>query len=168
MDTSGSYLLYLEPNNQLDEKYRAFMQRVMVSICGCICFSERINYNRMAKRPGQTELPDQSAYFITEKSDEVEAYKIKSLGDNRLEVGMKLPKDQIKALSCAEQEKNNQVVRAFLTELEVALQNRSSFVNMMNLNDPYEDICKALSMKAEVEGFQRDVLSTTHGLLSKT
>lgn len=143
------------------------MQRVMASVCGSICFGERINYNRMGKRQQQVELPDQSAYFITEKGDDVEAYRIKSLADNRLEVGLKLPKDQIKPLSCAEQEQNRTLVLHFLEELELSLQNKSSFANLLNLNDVYDDICRLIGMKSEVKTFQRDVLSTTHQLIPK-
>lgn len=168
LDATGSYLLYLEPGAQLEEKYRAFMQRVLVSICGCVCFGERVNYARMSRRPGQPELPDQAAYFITEKAEDVEAYRIKSLADSRLEIGLKLPKDQIRKLACAEQDKNRACVAAFLTELEGILQSRNNFANSANLNDPFDDICKTLLMKAEVEQFQRDVLGTTHVLLPKT
>jgi hypothetical protein len=81
-------------------------------------------------------------------------------------VGVKLPRENLKVLVSADQEKNKTVVIEFLQELHVILTNRNYFNNMINLNDIYDEICTAVKMKDEVNNFKRDVLSTTHELLT--
>lgn len=85
-----------------------------MSLCGVIFFGERINYNRMTRKLDSTGLAEQQAYFVTEKDGEADTYKIKSLEDNRLEIGGKVPRDSVKGLACGEQQANRATVAEFL------------------------------------------------------
>ncbi len=95
------------------------MQKVIVNLCGCVCFGERINYNRVAKKLDTYSLPEQHTYFVSEKSDcEPEVYQIKSLEDNRLEIGMKITRETLKTVSSADYPANKQLVVDYLHELQ--------------------------------------------------
>lgn len=98
-------------------------------------FGERINYNRMTRKVDTiTGMEQQQGYFVTEKEGEGEVYRIKSLEENRLEIGGKVPREAVRGLASALEGSNGQRVGEFLGGLRECLEERAAFGNVLTMN----------------------------------
>lgn len=55
-----------ESPNQIEDKYRSFLQKVITSLSGCVFFGEKINYHRLSRKSTiSVDTSEQLSFFVS-------------------------------------------------------------------------------------------------------